>query len=309
VEASLDIDADVLFTEIAPLDALVQRMGRVLRRYKDSIPEEPKDPNVYIIVFSEGYESGNKHVYEKELIEKTIAILNSSEEIINSNEKQLIEIIKKYYDKKGNFIGFIDNKVDGEKSKTKKGKRNKKEENDEELIKGLKMETSISFLLSEYEKFILVSKLYESLSKEGNYLKKFYDTLDILDAGYISDRKTEAQRMFREISSISVIPTNKKEEFEKSIIDFFNNIPEQKEKQKGLYTKFKKDVLAKYVVSVPMYKSYDKCVYTNSVEYWADTNSNFDFKISEKLKSWCKEIYFVDYKYDSEKGVNNLDEE
>lgn len=32
VEASLDIDADCLFTEICPLDALIQRMGRVIRR-------------------------------------------------------------------------------------------------------------------------------------------------------------------------------------------------------------------------------------------------------------------------------------
>jgi CRISPR-associated endonuclease/helicase Cas3 len=32
VEASLDIDADYLFTEIAPIDSLIQRMGRVMRR-------------------------------------------------------------------------------------------------------------------------------------------------------------------------------------------------------------------------------------------------------------------------------------
>jgi len=32
VEASLDIDADYLFTEIAPIDSLIQRMGRIMRR-------------------------------------------------------------------------------------------------------------------------------------------------------------------------------------------------------------------------------------------------------------------------------------
>jgi CRISPR-associated endonuclease/helicase Cas3 len=308
VEASLDIDADVLFTEIAPLDALVQRMGRVLRRYKDSIPEEPKDPNVYIIVFNEGYESGNKHVYDKELIEKTFAILNSSEEIINSNKEQFNEIIKKYYDNKDHFIGFIGNKVEGKKSKTKKGKRNKKEENVEELIIDQNIETSTPFLISEYEKFILVSKLYESLSKEENYLKKFYDTLDILDAGYMSDRKTEAQRMFREISSISIIAIHEKTEFEKSVIDFFNNIPGQKEKQKGLYTKFKKEVLAKYVVSVPNPTWNDKREYINSVEFWAESTFEYEKTIRKKLKYWCKEIYFIDHEYDLNNGINCTNE-
>jgi len=96
VEASLDIDADLLFTEIAPMDALVQRMGRVLRRHKDFIPEEPKEPNVNVIVFREGYQSGSKYVYENELIEKTFAILKSSSEIINAKDDQLAEIIKRY---------------------------------------------------------------------------------------------------------------------------------------------------------------------------------------------------------------------
>jgi CRISPR-associated endonuclease/helicase Cas3 len=45
VEASLDIDADIIFTEPAPADSLVQRMGRVFRRYarstSDNSPQMP----------------------------------------------------------------------------------------------------------------------------------------------------------------------------------------------------------------------------------------------------------------------------
>lgn len=307
VEASLDIDADVLFTEIAPLDALVQRMGRVLRRYTDNYVHNG-EPNVNVIIFREGYESGNKHVYEKELLEKTFAILNSTPVVFNAEDDQLNEIVKKYYDNKDNFVGLVETKEDEEKTKSKKGKGKKKEEMVQEIQSEPRENTNTSFLLSEYDKFLLVSKLYVSLNKDGYYLKKFYDTLNILDAGYMSDRKTEAQRMFREISSISIIPTTKRPEFQQSIIDFFNNIPEQKEKQKGLYTKFKMEVLSKYVVSIPNHTWKDKREYINSVECWVDSNSELEKKISEKLKYWCKEIYFVDYEYNFNMGVNSTNE-
>ncbi|MBU2447381.1 MAG: CRISPR-associated helicase Cas3' [Bacteroidetes bacterium] len=308
VEASLDIDADLLFTEIAPMDALVQRMGRVLRRHKDFIPEEPKEPNVNVIVFREGYQSGSKYVYENELIEKTFAILKSSSEIINAKDDQLAEIIKRYYDNKENFIGLVETKEEEKKTKSKKGKGKKKKEKVEEIPSNQNDQTSVSFLLSEYDKFLLVAKLYSALNKDGKYLKKFYSTLDILDAGYMSDRKSEAQRMFREISSISIIPSKKKEVFQNEVITFFANIPSQKEKRKGLYTKFKMDVLAKYVVSIPNHTWKDKREYINSVECWADSNSEFDKKLKEKLKHWCREIYFADYEYDFNTGVNNSNE-
>ncbi|MBU1421753.1 MAG: CRISPR-associated helicase/endonuclease Cas3, partial [Bacteroidetes bacterium] len=151
-------------------------------------------------------------------------------------------------------------------------------------------------------------KLYSALNKDGKYLKKFYSTLDILDAGYMSDRKTEAQRMFREISSISIIPLDKQEAFQNEIITFFATIPEQKEKRKGLYTKFKMFVLAKYVVSIPNNPWKDKREYINSVECWADSNSELDNKLKEKLKHWCREIYFADYEYDFNTGVNSSNE-
>lgn len=308
VEASLDIDADLLFTEIAPMDALVQRMGRVLRRHKDFIPEEPKEPNVNVIVFREGYQSGSKYVYENELIEKTFAILKSSSEIINAKDDQLAEIIKRYYDNKENFIGLVETKEEEKKTKSKKGKGKKKKEKVEEIPSNQNDQTSVSFLLSEYDKFLLVAKLYSALNKDGKYLKKFYSTLDILDAGYMSDRKTEAQRMFREISSISIIPLDKQEAFQNEIITFFATIPEQKEKRKGLYTKFKMFVLAKYVVSIPNNPWKDKREYINSVECWADSNSELDNKLKEKLKHWCREIYFADYEYDFNTGVNSSNE-
>ncbi|MEM1724593.1 MAG: helicase-related protein [Thermoplasmata archaeon] len=48
-EVSLDIDYDILFTELAPLDSLIQRMGRILRRYRNNYEYNKEDPpNVFI---------------------------------------------------------------------------------------------------------------------------------------------------------------------------------------------------------------------------------------------------------------------
>ena len=51
VEASLDIDFDVLFTEMCSMDSLLQRMGRVFRSREY---EEANNPNVYIIANRNG---------------------------------------------------------------------------------------------------------------------------------------------------------------------------------------------------------------------------------------------------------------
>ena len=66
VEVSLDISYDVLITEIAPVDALVQRMGRVNRR-----GEDPPAPVLLYCRWSEGAE----RVYGRELLEWSLEIL------------------------------------------------------------------------------------------------------------------------------------------------------------------------------------------------------------------------------------------
>lgn len=51
VEASLDIDFDVLFTEMCSIDSLLQRMGRVFRSREYN---QPEIPNVYILANENG---------------------------------------------------------------------------------------------------------------------------------------------------------------------------------------------------------------------------------------------------------------
>lgn len=73
IEVSLDIDYDVIYTEPAPIDALIQRFGRVNRRRAKGICE--------CVVFSE-YNPEDEYIYNPAIVEKTIGALNK---IINAN--------------------------------------------------------------------------------------------------------------------------------------------------------------------------------------------------------------------------------
>lgn len=67
VEVSLDISYDVLITEVAPLDAIVQRMGRV-NRYG-------KQPAAPVIIFRK-WSEGSRNIYGQEVLEWSAKILS-----------------------------------------------------------------------------------------------------------------------------------------------------------------------------------------------------------------------------------------
>jgi len=68
VEVSLDISYDVLVTEIAPVDALVQRLGRVNRR-----GDRPPAP---VIIYRQWLE-GSQRVYGREILSRSLEILST----------------------------------------------------------------------------------------------------------------------------------------------------------------------------------------------------------------------------------------
>lgn len=67
IEVSLDIDYDVMFTEPAPLDALLQRFGRINRKGKNGISP------IYVCSF--GGESDH-YIYPPQIVERTISELS-----------------------------------------------------------------------------------------------------------------------------------------------------------------------------------------------------------------------------------------
>lgn len=91
IEVSLDIDYDVIFTESAPLDALIQRFGRVNRKRKKGLCD--------CVVF-EGRNKSDKYIYSNEqIINRTIELLKITQ--INKSgiihERELQEMIDYVY--------------------------------------------------------------------------------------------------------------------------------------------------------------------------------------------------------------------
>ncbi len=138
VEASLDIDFDILFTEMCPADSLLQRLGRCYRKrdYSGSIP------NIYI--FDTG--TGVGRIYDKD--------------IYNSSVKYLAEYDDNYF----------------------------KEEQKQEYINNVYSVEN--------------TKETEYYNQIREYLRKIESTVP---AYFTQD---QAEKMFRNIKSVTVIPDN-----------------------------------------------------------------------------------------------------
>jgi len=166
VEASVDIDFDMLITEISPIDSQIQRWGRIYRNRENDYNENA--PNIYI--FS-GVDKGTIAIYDKDVIYKTVEELNKKiNDILNyEDERDLIENVFK-------------EKINGKTLKE-----------------------------------VYINKINENLE-----WLKYYST----------EKRGEAQHVFRRISSVQVVlPTlmkNSKDPIEKKLgeflLDNINNI-------------------------------------------------------------------------------------
>lgn len=280
VEASLDLDADYLYTELAPWDSMIQRMGRVFREYRNTTPNSQEliikryqsnniPNNVFVFTYNgknikgkDIYESGQGYVYNNDLLQITLKLFENRE---TDFDKWL----------KRPMIDF--NVFEG-----------------------------ITLNLSESDKDYLVKRLYEVLLPDSRYLKNFYGMLQILDAGFMSDLKSDAQKVFREINDVNVIEANKKEEFISDLINFEDKFGYNK---KYAYTKFKEDILSKYLISVQRNKVEEYLTETNNVpNYLRITEKIAEPRMLSKLKNWLFGVYFVNLEYSENRGLIGVKE-
>ena len=80
IEQSLDIDFDVMISDIAPVDLLIQRMGRLHRHTRDNRPRKHKKPVLYVLGNDKNleFETGSKAVYGGYLLARTGYFLGDS---------------------------------------------------------------------------------------------------------------------------------------------------------------------------------------------------------------------------------------
>lgn len=73
IEQSLDIDFDVLVSDLAPMDLLLQRMGRLQRHENVQRPEKLRHPQVFVLGTDPDYhfEAGSEFVYGSYLLMRT----------------------------------------------------------------------------------------------------------------------------------------------------------------------------------------------------------------------------------------------
>jgi len=142
IEASVNIDYDILITELAALDSLIQRMGRVNRNRGEY---ETGKGDVYII---DGFLRGADRVYTQNTLPLTSGLLRKyTGKTISEKEKE--KLVKEYYTH------------------------------------------------TDYEKII----------------DQFKKNMHALDHLLLASSKREAQRIFREVNTVTIIPREFIEEF------------------------------------------------------------------------------------------------
>lgn len=141
IEQSLDIDFDVMISDIAPVDLLIQRMGRLHRHTRDNRPKKHEKPVIYVVGNDKNleFETGSKAVYGGYLLTRTDYFLGDNIRL-PSDISRFVQVVydeniepdlpdelrAKYYEYKKEYEDVIKGKKDRATSYRLKSPRLKK---------------------------------------------------------------------------------------------------------------------------------------------------------------------------------------
>ncbi|CQR70766.1 CRISPR-associated endonuclease/helicase Cas3 [Sporomusa ovata DSM 2662] len=285
VEASLNIDADILYTELCPIDSLLQRMGRVFRRFVHAgMADDLVKPNIIILLdrykWGSGLLSSKRSVYDDDLIKVTLACL-----LMAANKIMLANDDVKQFCQNG-FRSILD-----EPKQSKKGVKLP------ENVFILQTALQQTFTLDASQKDKLINQVYSLLAElESSYIRDYYDTLETLEYGYCADKLRDAQRIFREVSNVDVIPTAR-------LADFIKKVEKWLKQDKKDFSSFQEQIINSSVISVP-YNTGRKAF--NDLTAWQkvmDLAEDQDKALRHRLERWLGNIQIVEADYGKELGL------
>ena len=209
VEASVDIDFDVLITEISTMDSQIQRWGRIWRN-RDNTQYTKNTPNIYILK----HPSDGGKIYHKDMVSKTLNVLASVE-----------------------------------------GKT-----------------------LSDNDAFTMFNEVFSNKALEDtDYLDSFEKSVMMIeDLNFTADSRADAQRLFRDVPNISVIPKPVYDEYKTSIDQSISDLHQgNKIQRKKALTEIKNK-------TAPIHKKYAPRLDMIDAQYCitvADLRYSFDYGV------------------------------
>ncbi|WP_455539350.1 CRISPR-associated helicase Cas3' [Terrisporobacter sp.] len=201
VEASLDVDFDVLHTEVSTLDSLFQRFGRCNRKGRKPI----NNPNIFIYKKDA---TGIGSIYDEEIVNKGMELLQkciteNSSKITEEDKLKMVETVyskenlsnTKFFDKFKKALDILDALEPGELSKSEA----------QSILRDIESDTAIPVKIYEEIKNTYI-KFYEALNELIDVEYKKENRCD----KYIKYLKKQRQSIKRDILKKTVnIPTYK----------------------------------------------------------------------------------------------------
>ena len=93
LEQSLDIDFDLLLTELAPVDLLLQRVGRLHRHFRPHRPEVLKKPKMIILDTFDDFDFASQKIYNRLILRRTRESLKSGKYTFPADIPQLVSLV------------------------------------------------------------------------------------------------------------------------------------------------------------------------------------------------------------------------
>lgn len=156
----------------------------------------------------------------------------------------------------------------------------------------------VSFLLPEIRKKGLVGELYDLVPETSAYKRKFAQALSLLDSGYMSERKEEALRTFRNICTISGIPSALEGTLKEALETFIDTHDDDNFR----YVSFKNEVLSRVVVNVRPVLMTERPKRASTILYEL-RNCKVEEKKFNRLNHWLDDILIFDAMYCEETGL------